>query len=146
MRFSLIYSVDVPEGIRISDFAPKDVTSLGEETEDDSQYEYGYLEGRWTTGQHRKWSALLDRRQFEEFVDRCGLIAEPVETLGSLGAPGCGYGWAPAISFHGDSQDAIQSAYVTPLPETTKRRGDERDWDRIRRAILARFGRDGQVR
>lgn len=140
MRFSVIYSVDVPEGIRISDLAPKDVASLWEETEDDSQYEYGYLEGRWTTGQHRKWSALLDRRQFEEFVDRCGLIAEPSETLGSLGAPGCGYGWAPAISFRGDSQDAIQSAYVTPLPETKKPHGDERDWDRVRRAMLSQYG------
>jgi hypothetical protein len=42
-------------------------------------------------------------------VDRSGLIAEDVQTLGSLGAPGF-FAWAPAISFRSDHPDAIQSA------------------------------------
>jgi hypothetical protein len=63
-----------------------------------------------------------------------------VQTLGSLGAPGCGFGWSPAISFRSDDPDAIQSAYVTPLPEVTKQAFDERDWERVRRAILTVFG------
>ena len=41
--------------------------------------------------------------------------------MGSLGATvfgfGFGFGWAPAISFTSHDPDAIQSAYVTPLPE-----------------------------
>ena len=35
--------------------------------------------------------------------------------MGSLGAPGCGFGLAPAFSFNGDIEDAILNAYVTPL-------------------------------
>ena len=34
--------------------------------------------------------------------------------MGSIGAPGFGFGWVPAISFRNDDPDAIQSAYVTP--------------------------------
>jgi hypothetical protein len=140
MRFSIIYGVDVPEGSRIADFAPPGVEELWDETEDDAQYEYGYLEGRWQGGHHRKWCAMLTRRQFEQFVECCGLIAESTETLGSLGAPGFGYGWAPAISFRGDDPSAIQSAYVTPIPETSKSQCDERDWERVRRAMITVFG------
>jgi hypothetical protein len=70
-------------------------------------------------------------------VRRCGLVAEDVQTLGSLGAPGFGYGWAPAISFRSDDPDAIQSAYVTPIPEVEKEHFDERDWERVRSAVLA---------
>lgn len=60
--------------------------------------------------------------------------------MGSLGAPGFGVGWAPAISFHSDDQDAIQSAYVTPIPEVRKQTFSERDWDRVREAVLAVYG------
>jgi hypothetical protein len=34
--------------------------------------------------------------------------------MGSLGAPGYGFGWAPAIAYENDASDAYQSAYVTP--------------------------------
>src|SRR5688572_8777557 len=126
MQFSVIYSVDVPRSERLSAFVPPRVRSLWDRTEGDESYEYGYLEGRWTRGKHRKWCALLTREQFEEFLCQCQLYAEQTETLGSLGAPGFGFGWAPAISFTSD-QDAIQSAYVTPIPETRKREWDDQD-------------------
>ena len=90
MQFSVIYSVDVPADDDVLDFAPPNVADW-DETEDDDHYEYGYLEGRWEGGHHRKWCAILDREQFQEFVERCGLTAESTETLGSLGAPGCGW-------------------------------------------------------
>ena len=57
----------------------------------------------------------------------------------SLGAPGFGFGWAPAISFNGDDPDAIQNACVTPLPETERELG-EREWDRVREAVLSVYG------
>jgi hypothetical protein len=60
--------------------------------------------------------------------------------MGSIGAPGFGFGWAPAISFTGDEQDAIQSAFVTPLPEVEKDSFDDRDWERVREAVLAVYG------
>ena len=136
MRFSVIYSVDCPEDEDISRHAPPDL-ELWDQTEGDEQYEYSYLEDRWENGSHRKWCAVLDREQFDQFVERCGLIAESTETMGSIGAPGFGFGWAPAISFRSDDPDAIQSAYVTPLPEVRKQTCDERDWNRVRSAVLA---------
>lgn len=136
MKFSVIYSVDVPEDEDISRFAPPDL-SLWEETEGDNQYEYGYLEGCWENGSHRKWCAMLDRKQFDEFVELCGLFAESTETMGSLGAPGFGFGWAPAISFNGDHEDAICNADVTPMPETRRESCDERDWTHLKAAVLS---------
>jgi len=137
MQFSIIYSVDTPEDVDVLSFAPPQVEKLWDQTEDDSGYEYAHLEGRWGTGSHRKWCAILTRKQFDKFVQRCGLVAEDVETMGSIGAPGFGFGWAPAISFHNDDPDAIVSAYVTPLPEVEKEHFDDRDWDRVRSAMLA---------
>jgi hypothetical protein len=137
MQFSVIYSADVPADVDVLDYAPPPAESVWDETEGDEQFEYGYLEGRWEEGHHRKWCGLLDRDEFDRFVEHCRLVAEDVQTMGSLGAPGFGYGWAPAISFRGDDPDAIQSAYVTPIPETAKDRLDDRDWDRVRSAVLA---------
>ena len=51
-------------------------------------------EGRWQNrSKHRKWVALLTRQQFDAFVSKLGLYAESTETMGSLGAPGFGFGW-----------------------------------------------------
>ena len=139
MLFSIIYSADCPEDADINDFAPPDL-ELWDETEDDDQYDYGYLEGRWENGHHRKWCAVLNREHFDEFVNHTGLFAEDVETMGSLGAPGIGLGWAPAISFHADDPDAIQNAYVTPIPEVERQSCGENDWDRVRGAVLSVYG------
>lgn len=140
MLFSVIYSADVPGDIDVLDYAPPQVADLWDETEGDESYEYSYLEDRWETGYHRKFCAILDRDQFDQFVSRLGLYAESTETMGSLGAPGCGFGWSPAISFTSDDPDCIMSAYVTPLPSTRKEHGDERDWQRVREAVLAIYG------
>ena len=139
MKFSIIYSADVPEVVDVMDHAPPDL-DLWDQTEGDDNFEYEYLEGDWEHGHHRKWCAILDREQFDQFIDHCGLFAEDVETMGSLGAPGFGFGWAPAISFNGDDPDAIQNAYVTPLIEVKREGCDERDWDRVRGAVLAVYG------
>ena len=140
MLFSVIFSVDVPQGISIKPYTPPQVGRLWTRTEGDEQYEYSYLEGRWEKGKHRKWAALLTRKQFDAFVEKLGLVAEDVQTMGSLGAPGFGFGWAPAISFNGDDEDAILNAYVTPLPEVEKQAFDDRDWQRVREAIINVYG------
>jgi hypothetical protein len=151
MLFSVIYSVDVPSDTSIRRFNPpaQQLRRLWQLTEGDGQYDYDYLEGCWTKGKHRKWCALLTRKQFDEFVQHCGLAAEDVQTLGSLGAPGFGYGLSPAISFIGDSPNAIQSAYVTPIPrcktlkdfetKSPKRPYGEVDWERVRRVVIAAY-------
>lgn len=141
MLFSVIYSADVPEGVNVEGYTPPQAEDLWAQTEGDQGYEYSYLEGRWENGSHRKWTALLTRDQFDEFVSALGLYAEDVLTLGSLGAPGFGFGWSPAISFTSDDPDAILSAYVTPIPEVEKEGFDDRDWERVRRAVLAVYGR-----
>jgi hypothetical protein len=140
MLFSVIYSADTPSDVNVLDYAPPEVDELWDETENDDQYEYGYLEGCWEGGHHRKWCATLDREQFDDFVHSCGLNAESTETMGSIGAPGFGFGWAPAISFSSDDPDAILNAYVTPMPEVHKDHGDEHDWKRVRGAVLAVYG------
>ena len=141
MLFSVIYSADCPRCESIVRFRPPQVRKLWDLTERDDSYDYGYLEGDWERGKHRKWCALLTKEQFNRFVESTGLIAEATETMGSLGAPGFGLGWSPAIAFNDDgSQQAILSAYVTPIPETRKERFDERDWRRVRRAVLSQFG------
>jgi hypothetical protein len=116
MQLSIIYSIDTPREVRIAQFnPPPNQKRLWQLTEDDGQYEYSCLEGRWSKGKHRKWCGILNREQFDEFLDHTGLFAEDVRTMGSLGAPGCGYGLVPAFSFRNDDPDSIQSAYVTPL-------------------------------
>jgi len=79
MQFSIIYSVDVPRDIPISRFAPPHVRKLWDKTEGDEQYDFSYLEGEWAKGHHRKWCAILDKEQFEEFVNHCNLTAEANE-------------------------------------------------------------------
>jgi hypothetical protein len=116
MDFSIIYSVDCPRDISIRQFnPPQSQWRLWQLTEDDSGYEYSYLEGRWSKGKHRKLCAILNREQFQEFLTHTGLFAEDVQTMGSLGAPGCGFGLVPAFSFRNDDPDCIANAYVTPL-------------------------------
>jgi len=139
MLFSVIYSADVPSNVSIKPYTPPQ-RSLWTTTEGNEQFEYGYLEGRWENGKHRKWAALLTRKQFDAFVSKLGLVAEDVQTMGSLGAPGFGFGWSPAISFNGDNENALLSAYVTPIPEVEKESYDERDWRRIRQAVLQVYG------
>ncbi len=135
MKFSVIYSVDVPRNESITPYLPRQ-RRLFTLTERDAQYDYSYLKGDWAKGKHRKLCAVLTKYQFEQFLQDTGLYPEDVETMGSIGAPGCGY-WSPAISFNFDSNSAIQNAYVTPLPDVERKGGfTERDWIRIRTAIL----------
>ena len=114
MQFSIIYSVDCPRSVSIRRFAPPHARRLWDMTEGDEQFEYAYLEGDWTKGKHRKWCGLLSQEEFDDFINGTGLVAEHVETMGSIGAPGFGFGWSPAISFRGDDPECIAGAYVTP--------------------------------
>ena len=78
MLFSVIFSVDDPQGVSIKTYTPPQAGRLWTRTEGDEQYEYGYLEGRWEKGKHRKWTALLTRKQFDAFVSKLeltGLVA-----------------------------------------------------------------------
>lgn len=150
--YSVIYSVDVFDRAQpIKWFRPPrhrrwDLTEC-----DDWSDEYGPDVGKV---KHRKWCALLTPDEFAKFVDDVGLRAEDVETMGSLGAPGFGLGWAPAVSFQADDPAAWQNAYVTPIPkgspedyvpQTTHLWGDpdewaaedgQRLWESLRREVI----------
>lgn len=114
---------------------------LWQKTEGDEEYDIGI----WEAGHHRKWCALLDKEQFMAFIEQCCLCAEDVETGGSLGAPGLGYGCSPAISFDCEAYSYYGNAYVTPIPDKFERkegreRDQDRDWDRIKQAVVSQFG------
>ena len=141
MKYSIIYSVDVPRKESIKRYLHPQ-RHLFKLTEGDEQYDYGYLENEWKKGKHRKLCALLNQNQFDKFIDKTGLIAESTETMGSLGAPGFGIGWAPAISFTGydEYNPVILNAYVTPIPEIERKDGfTERDWERIKKVIIRKY-------
>lgn len=114
LRFYVIYSFDIPAARlepcwnleRVRDWQPPHVRRLWDRAEGDESYEYSYLGGEWAKGKHRKYVALLDRSDFEEFVDRFGLYPEDCETGGSL----TGFGHLPAIAFETDDTNAILSA------------------------------------
>lgn len=139
LLFSVIYSFDLPAKVSVRRFLPKG--RAWRQTEGDEQYDYDYLEGEWKHGKHRKLVAVLTRKQFENFVNDACLVAEKTPTMGSLGAPGLGLGLSPAVSFRGDDQDAILSAYVTPFPDRDEvtRELTEHDWDRCVRALTSTY-------
>lgn len=138
MEYSVIYSADFPREEYVAQYAPPKRRRLWTLTEDDEQRDYEYLGSEWKNHKHRKWVAILDEAQFAEFVEDCGLYAQDVRTLGSIGAPGFGIGWSPAISF--ESEDSYRlgfaSAYVTPIPDD----GQEADWEAVRRQVIDEFG------
>lgn len=149
MLFSVIYEFDCPVDVSVKRFMPsqRKLFDLTERSDGEPSDWCGDLwDGKC---RHRKLCAMLTREQFERFLGDTGLFAEDVETMGSLGAPGFGFGWAPAISFRNDDEYAIQSAYVTPMPgvrtikqfrdKERKRPLDENDWDRVRKAVIKQY-------
>ncbi len=121
MLFSVIYEIDVPKhGNKISQHQPPHVRNW-QRTEGDDLYECQHYGDNWEEdGKHRKYVAVLNEQQFCEFVTECELLAESIETLGCLGALGCGPGIAPSILFRCSDcwPNASISASITPLPET----------------------------
>lgn len=145
MKFSIIYEADIPMDHRVSSVEPphRKLWQLTEQSDGEpSDWCGDIFDGKV---KHRKWCGVLNEEQFDDFVRQCGVYPESVETMGSLGAPGFGFGWAPAISFRSDAPDAIQSAYVTPL--ACNKRGEpirksgatERDWERVKAVILRKY-------
>lgn len=115
-HFSIIYSVDVPKGVTLTQYVPPHYRKREWTCTESGKSEYEYLEGDWEHGRHRKYCAILTFAEFCEFIDHVGLYVEKSQTLGSLGAPGLGYGLSPAVPFQSEDRNAIQSAYVTPIP------------------------------
>jgi hypothetical protein len=149
--FGIIYTVDCSSTVGLRQFQP---TSQSEwqitERESDGTYSE-FLGDRY---RHRKYVAMLDRKQFQQFIDHLGLYASTVETMGSLGAPipngGISLGLVPAVSFGAYCDDYELNAYVTPYvvrhSHGDPKEGEwlpvraqgmqERDWERIRDAML----------
>lgn len=142
MKFSVIYEVDLPRSRRFGNTRPRG--RQWAQTEGDECAEYAHLGPEWQNHKHRKLCAVLTKEEFVEFLGDTDLWFENVETMGSLGAPGFGCGWAPAFAFRGGGyyDDAIQSAYVTPIPEPVRGDGtsvsearQDAAWERIRKAL-----------
>lgn len=151
MLFSVIYEANylVPDSgiargyggqIYIDDVAPPNRRKLWKLTEANDEDTYSQ---RW---RHRKWAAILTRREFNEFIRKTWLTAESVETMGSIGAPGFGFDWAPAVAFtYNNSEGQALGAYVTPVPEVNgKPRPDllAKHQDRLFTAVRRVYGDD----
>ncbi len=139
MRFFIILTIDIPWRESIGYFQPeRRVRRKLQLTEDDDQYEYGYLEGDWERGKHRKYAGELNRADFETVVSDCGLLAEQTDTLGSL----TGYGWLPAIAFYSEEARGIVQAYVTPIPDFERTwcdRDEDKLWERVKSAVCKQY-------
>lgn len=145
MHFSLIFTLDLPGGVPLKPYLPTRRHLFITTEASDRKSDYSYLEGRWRRGKHRRLVALLSRAEFERFLDDTGLLARPDETLGSLGAPGCGFSRAPAILFNAEHDEVIASAYVTPVPDIRHRTGKAdrpENWERAKNAVLELYGYD----
>ncbi len=154
MLYSVIYTVDSDKDTDITEVFPppwQHELKLWSQTEGDEEAD---REG-W---HHAKWVALLTQTQFDAFIEHCYLYVEDVETMGSIGAPGFGFGWAPAISFRGEFGwvDEVGrycgnvDAYVSPIPghlegdEIVPNEGVElplgdEEWQRIRKEIIEEY-------
>jgi hypothetical protein len=153
MLFSVIYSVDIPkpELFCRGSYAATSINAVKPPKTKRGTWQRTEHSRSPMSGEpdkyHGKWCAILDKAQFIEFVRHCDLTASSVETMGSIGAPGFGFGCAPAISFDNDpSAGYWGNAYVTPLPcnrkgEPIRKSGaTERDWDRIKARIVQVLG------
>jgi hypothetical protein len=63
--------------------------------------------------------------------------------MGSIGAPGFGFGWAPAISFNYSNYDVHANAYVTPIPKGDPPETEEEStalWEEVRRVVTEAYG------
>lgn len=135
--YSVIYSFDCPADSSVSRYKPR--SPKFELTENDRCYE-----GPWKKGKHRKYVALLTAKEFQAFIDDTCLVAQDVETMGSIGAPGFGMACVPAISFSYDRADVYADAYVTPIPKevhpkpTTAKEADA-FWEELRSAVIAAY-------
>lgn len=148
MLFSVIYEADYPvpdTDIRrgyggqtyIEDVAPPKRRTLWELTEARDEPAYWDTSQRW---RHRKWAAVLTREQFDEFIRKTWLTADHTETMGSIGAPGFGFGWAPAVAFSYDSEAQSLNAYVTPIPEVKGEARPDLINDRLFAAVRRHYG------
>ncbi len=152
MGYSIIFTLDMPRTERIGRYMPeRRIRRKLYQTEGDDQYEYGYLGGDYKHGKHRKLCGILTSEEFQTFVHDTGLAAQDIETMGSLGAPGFGFGWAPAISFTAEAvEPAFVDAYVTPLPfyadgddgpEPPQNEAEsDTAWQVVRELVIKRFG------
>lgn len=137
--YSVIYDFDVPKHEPVRYYQPPHVRTLWMCTEaEDHHGELSYA----GLPKHRKYVALLTPEQFHEFVLETGLHADDVETMGSLGAPGFGYGWAPAICFNYDDGPGYANAYVTPIPkgEPPEDWDPTSAWDALKALVVERWG------
>ena len=146
MLFSVIYEFECGMGDSIRKYLPRQ-RRLFITTERSDGEKSDWCSELWGGKcRHRKLCAVLTKDQFKRFLDDTGLFIEDCRTMGSLGAPGCGFGLSPAVSFSNDDPDSIQSAYVTPLPlayslrdlnNGPRRQFAEDDFERVRKAMLS---------
>ncbi len=118
--FSVIYSCDFPpppfpyENIYPPHWRKRSIWTITESGPSDYATEYSF-DTAFKGWRHRKFCAELTLPQLIDFLWH-SRFSSTCQTMGSLGAPGHGMGWAPAVSFNCSDADCDYQAYVTPNP------------------------------
>ena len=142
VEFSIIYEFDISCQDKVGRYKPKPDSKFKLTECSDGEPSDWCAELFGGKCKHRKYIGILTEEQMEVFIDYCCIYASDVETMGSLGSPGCGPGLAPAVSFSSqDDPDVIDSAYITPLcdPEGVDESNAEEFRQAIRQAIIKKW-------
>jgi hypothetical protein len=141
MRFSVIFTDSKVDGSKAGRHIPASASEQLERTEGKDSHPYTYLDGIKEGADHGKWIGILDEEELDDLFLMNGLyIAD--KTAGAVGAPGFGPFHVPSIGIttdHPPEGSINVSAYVTPMPETSKDTLEERDFRRIREAFINHF-------
>jgi hypothetical protein len=122
LLFSIIYSFRMPREDHHNRYKPAFRRTRWDLTEQDLECDEPE-DGIWY--KQRKYGGLLNRWQFHQFLLQLSLQAE-CSTMGSIGAPGFGFGMVPATSFCEEyGGDPYLNAYVTPFTREMIGVGDD---------------------
>lgn len=132
MQFSVIYDFQIPKCCAIADYAPPHARKLWDLTEKDCDCETGFKQ--------RKYGAVLNKKDFLEFLRARYFSSCINETMGMVGAPGFGFGWAPAFGLDLEDSAGWGSCYVCPIPEVKMKNApnekrQDRYWKMLRKAL-----------
>lgn len=148
MRFSVVYSFDLPANVSVKNWQPPHHRSgLWDWTEGNEFYAFDYLADRGDddqlrNGKHRSYWGILTREQLDEFVAACGLTMTEAKPVYPRRVRLPELRWAPTFVFRYELQGHMNEpihaeALVTPIPETTRR---PRRMERIAQAMFSVYG------
>lgn len=82
------------------------------------------------------WSGVLTETAMKKLMQKLCLEVTDEKSMGTIGAPGCGYVQVPNIIMRGSEDDCIfVDAFVTPIP--TEREAKKLTWETAKQNLAA---------